>query len=111
MEEIKEEYPTIALGTFKVIAYKNAVAVQADKEVFYEHSLFGPMRDLRGKWNPYLACGPSWIFAGTKKQAVVDLLLSKITDKEEIDRIPEFVFKVPTKEQAPVSRNYTDIDL
>lgn len=105
------EWPTLTLGKFKVIAYKQAVVVQAEKQILYEHGLFGAFRDIRGTWNPHLGCGPGWIFPGTRKQAVVDLILSKITDKKEIDAIPEFVFKAPVNPDSTKSRNYNEIDI
>lgn len=78
---MEETFLTQEVGCFTLIEYGKAIVVKVSKENLKAYKLYGEFKDLNARWNPHLRCGQGWIFPGTKKKAVIDLI-SRLTGVE-----------------------------
>lgn len=90
-----QEYNTTEIGPAKVLDYsEKAIAVQITKEDVIKYSLAGKFKDIGGRWNQFLKCGPAWIFPKQRekelKRTIAEAIGLTVPEFEETKPKPKF---------------------
>lgn len=104
------EKPEIKAGEIQIIDYsEKAVAVIGDTKTIKDK-----LKELGGKFNPRLTCGPGWIFAKSNFEEVQKALQGAARAKEElkseIDKTVDFFKETDVKIYGEVTESTKDIE-